>query len=214
MSFEVIKKLGDDKVQAELMPKIENWYFEARELLPNLPDSIKIYFFEQDDPGIMKELGVGGYAYSSEIMSLGFALDFEDKVEQLAQLKSTIFHEALHISQGYTGSGETTQMIECLAYEGLATVFEREILGNRQPYGEYPNNEELIMEWIDSIKNINTPWDYSVYRKWAFRDPETGERWILYKGGTWLIDQILKKNKSLSVLDLTKMTAKEILMLT
>jgi uncharacterized protein YjaZ len=211
MPLKVIQNLGDDAVQAKLMPKITAWYEEVKQLLPALPESLQIYFFAQDDPGIMKECGVGGYAYSPEIMSLGYLLDFADKKEQMNQLKSTVFHEALHIAQNYTGSGEQTPLIECMVYEGLATVFERVVLGNSQPYGEYPDDTAVVEQWIKSIKKVKTPWNLSDYSKWGFYDEDSGEKWKLYKAGTWVIDQIIESNDSISLLELTKMSAKEIL---
>lgn len=213
MSIKVIHKLGDDTVQSSILPKIEIWYDELRVFLPSLPSNLQIYFFDQDDPGIMKEFGVGGYAYSPEIMSLGFLIDFVDREEQLKQLKSTIYHEGLHIAQGYTGNGKDTPLIECMIYEGLATVFEREMLGNVQPYGIYPKDEETLNRWVKSIRSVDTPWQWEDYERWGFIDPKTKEQWRLYKAGTWFIDQVLKNNKELSVLDLTRLSAKDILRL-
>jgi len=209
MSLKVIQELGDEHVQSELMSRIETWYKELKDILSALPEDLKIYWFAQDDPGIMKDFGVGGYAYSPQIMSLGFTLDFEDKEDQLKQLKSTVYHEGLHIAQNYTGTGETTPLIECMIYEGLATIFEREVLGNHQPYGEYPD-DKTVRQWIDDISDVKTPWGFADYAKWGFEDPESGEKWRLYKAGTWLIDQILK-NTDTTVMNMTKMTANQIL---
>lgn len=213
MAFGVIKQLGDDAVQAELMPKIEKWYGEVRELLPSLPKTINIYFFAQNDPGIMKEYGVGGYAYSSEIMSLGFDLGFANKEEQLQQLRSTVYHEGLHIAQGYTGECTELPLLDCVVYEGLASVFEREYAGMEQVYADYKNEVKLIPEWIKLMSKIGPNWEYATYAKWGFKDEETGEKYKLYKSGTWLIDTILQSNPRLTVLDLTKMSAEEVLKL-
>lgn len=209
MSLEVIKALGNEKVQEDLLPRIDTWYSAARELLPALPEDIKIYFVDQDDSIIMPGFGVGGYAYNPETMSLGFDLYFDDREEQIRQLESTVYHEGMHIAQGYTGTGEAIPVDHWVVYEGLATVFEREILGNRQPYGIYPKDKKIILGWLDEMSKIKTPWTYDEYSKWAFIDEESGEKWRLYKAGAWLIDQIMKKSGK-SVLDLSKLNAKEI----
>ncbi len=212
MPLKVIQDLGNDVVQSELMLKIEKWYDEVRVILPNLPENLQIFFLDQNSENIMPESGIGGIAYNNEIMSLGFDLNFKDKKEQLLQLKSTIFHEALHIAQGHTLLSNDAPLLESMVYEGLATVFEREIVGIDQPYGKYPKDVSIIEDWVDRISLINPPVDFeSEYSRWAFYDSDEDEAWKLYRVGTWYIDQVLSENKNLSIIDLTKMTAKEIL---
>jgi len=215
MALKVIQDLGDDAVQSELMPRIAEWYEEVRVLLPSLPEHMQIFFFEQDSEKISTELGgIAGMAYSSDIISLGFLLIYDDKKEQLKQLKSVVFHEALHVAQGQTVMSGDVPLLESMVYEGLATVFEREIIGNDQPYGKYPSDDSKLKQWLKAISQILPPIDYeNVYNKWAFYDETDNQRWKLYKAGTWFIDQILLENKDLSVIDLTKMSAKEILKL-
>lgn len=214
MPLRVIQDLGDDKVQAELLPLIQGWYNELRRILPNLPVDLQIYFFEQGSPNIMEESGVGGYAYSSEIMSLGWDLQFPDKVEQKKQLRSTVYHEGLHISQNYTGASEKMPLLHNAIYEGLATVFEREVLGMSQPYGNYSDvTESELKSWIRAIAELGRDYTDEQYSNWAFKDPSTSEKWRLYRAGTWMIDKILENNPNITLYDLITKTAEEIVRL-
>ncbi len=107
---------------------------EVRKLLPNLPESIQIYF---SDYGILENIGVGGYAYSSNIITISLDPNFDDKKKQEANIRPTVFHESFHLSQRFTGEDGPFSAIDNAIYEGMATVFEREYAGAFEPYGDY-----------------------------------------------------------------------------
>ena len=209
-SLEVIKPLGSDDIEQALMPKLSDWYEELRALLPNLPEHLQVYFVDQDDPLMIPELGLGGYAYSQSIMSLGYLLDFEDRETQEISLRGSMYHEGLHMSQGYTGDSDNRSLLECMVYEGVACVFEREYVGAPQPYAA-PVEEQQALFWVRSIAAVGDTLDRSTYIKWAFYDEESGERWRLYRTGVWLVDRILKNHDDLDVLQMANMDAQEIL---
>jgi len=101
--------------------------------------------------------------------------------------------------------------IENAIYEGMATVFEREYCGVWQPYGDYRNtSEEKLKTWIKDLQRLSLDEFEKNYKDWKFFHPKLKERWIVYKTGTWMIDQILQKNK-LTIIDLRSKTATEIL---
>lgn len=183
-------------------------YNEVRELLPELPELIQIYF---SDNGIIPESGVGGYAYAHDIITISIDPDFTDKKKQLANIRSTIFHEAFHVYQNYTGESGSFSAIQNTIYEGMATVFEREYCDIWQPYGDYRETSgEKIKQWIEYLQELSTEEFENNYSEWKFYHPKLKERWIVYKTGTWIADQVLQKHK-LNILDLSIKKADEVL---
>lgn len=199
-------------VEKPLEKSISDYYNEVRTLLPTLPEAMQIYF---SDYGIIPESGVGGYAYSRNVLTISLDPDFEDKDKQFKDIKPTVFHEAFHQFQDFTGESEHYTPIEGCIYEGMATIFEREYADVSQPYGDYRQTpEKKLLQWIRGIKKLNTEEfaDEKVYSAWKFYHPKLKERWIAYRVGTWITDQVLTKY-NLSILDLSTRTAKEVLRL-
>ncbi|HSX44332.1 MAG TPA: DUF2268 domain-containing putative Zn-dependent protease [Candidatus Saccharimonadales bacterium] len=193
-----------------LEASISKFYDEVCELLPKLPKSVKIYF---SDNGIIPESGVGGYAFSHDIITVSIAPDFEDKKQLFKGVRPTIFHEVFHQYQNYTGESGPFSAIENAIYEGMATIFEREYCGIWQPYGDYRETpEEKLKQWINDLQELSLQDFENNYSDWKFFHPRLKERWIVYKVGTWIIDQILKK-RHLTILDLSEMTATDVLKL-
>lgn len=189
---------------------IATYYDEVRRLLPNLPETVKIYF---SDYGIIPELGIGGFAYSQDIITISIDPHFEDKAEQLQSLRSTVFHEAFHQYQNYTGESGPFSAIDNALYEGMATVFEREYCGVWQPYGDYRETSRANLEqWVKDLEQLSLDDFKDSYSDWKFYHPKFKERWIVYRVGTWMTDQILEKHKR-AILDLSNKTAAEVLKL-
>jgi len=185
---------------------------EARKLLTNLPKNIKIYF---SDYGILEDSGIGGYAYSSDIITISLDPNFDDKKKQETNIRPTVFHESFHLSQRFTGEDGPFSAIDNALYEGMATVFEREYAGVFEPYGDYRQiSEEKLKQWIEELRKLNAEVfaDEEVYSKWKFYHPELKERWIAYRTGTWLVDEVLKK-KGLTIMDLRTKKAADVLSL-
>lgn len=191
---------------------ISECYDEVRKLLSKLPKTIKIYF---SDYGIIPESGVGGFAYADDIITLSLDPDFADKQAQQRDIRPTIFHEAFHIYQNYTGTGKQYSAIEGALYEGMATIFEREYAGVFQPYGDYRKTSEAdLKKWTETLRKFGSEYleDDKIYRAWKFYHPELKERWIAYRVGAWMTDQVLEKHR-LTILDLSTKTAAEVLIL-
>lgn len=187
---------------------ISDGYDEVRKLLPRLPETIQIYF---SDYGILPDSGVGGYAYAHDIITISIDPDFADKKKQAKEVRSTVFHESFHILQNFTGESGPFSAIQNAVYEGMATVFEREYCDIWQPYGDYrETSEEKLKEWTESIQNLSLEEFENSYSDWKFFHPKLQERWIMYKVGTWIIDQVLHEHK-LTILDLSTKTADEVL---
>jgi uncharacterized protein YjaZ len=193
-----------------LEASISKYYDEVRELLPGLPKTVKIYF---GDYGIIPESGVGGYAYSHDTITISIDPDFKDKKKQLKDTRPTIFHEAFHLYQNYTGESGPFTAIDNAIYEGMATVFEREYCGIWQPYGNYRETpEDSLKQWLQDLQQLSLKDFQNTYSEWKFYHSKLKERWIVYKVGTWITDQVLEKHK-LKILDLSDKTATEVLKL-
>ncbi|HTB48810.1 MAG TPA: DUF2268 domain-containing putative Zn-dependent protease [Verrucomicrobiae bacterium] len=200
----------NEATEKPLEASISKYYDEVRELLPGLPKTVKIYF---GDYGIIPESGVGGYAYSDDIITISIDPDFQDKKKQLNDIRPTIFHEAFHQYQSYTGESGPFSAIENAIYEGMATVFEREYCHIWQPYGDYRETaEDNLKKWLKDLQQLSPEDFQNTYSEWKFYHPKLKERWIVYKVGTWITDQVLEKQK-LSIIDLSAKTAADVLKL-
>jgi len=200
----------NESAEKPLEANISKYYDEVRELLSRLPKTVKIYF---SDYGIILESGVGGYAYSRDIITISIDPDFQDKKKQLKDIRPTIFHEAVHQYQNYTGESGPFSATENAIYEGMATVFEREYCGVWQPYGDYRETSEAsLKQWLKDLRQLSLEDFQNTYSEWKFYHPKLKERWIVYKVGTWIADQVLEKQK-LTILDLSTKTAADVLKL-
>jgi hypothetical protein len=99
----------NESAEKPLEASISKYYDEVRELLPELPKTVKIYF---SDYGIIPESGVGGFAYSHDTITISIDPDFQDKKKQLKDIRPTIFHEVFHQYQNYTGGSGPFSAIE------------------------------------------------------------------------------------------------------
>ena len=198
----------NETAEKQLEAHIADYYQEVRELLPDLPETIQIYFGSW---GIIPDTGVGGYAYAHDIITISVDPEFGDKEKQLVEIRPTVFHEAFHIYQKFTGESGPFSALENAAYEGMAMVFERENCGIWQSYGDYRNTqEERLDQWLQDIQQLSLKEFQENYKQWKFYHPVLKEHWILYRVGTWMIDKILKEH-NLSIFDLSTKTATEVL---
>ena len=201
----------------ELVRKpLQEYFDEVAFLLPELPKKLSIWL---DNTFLVRETGEGGAAYSPEIINISFDVDFKNKESQLADLRGTIFHETYHLVQGHTffdGKAKYRSMLDSAIYEGCVTVFEREYAGVSPLWGEYKqHSEEELKKWRDAMAVI-LPKDYidgkdGLRDKWAFYDKEDGQRWKMYKTGSWLVDRTMEKSK-MTILQIRKISAKEIVL--
>lgn len=187
---------------------IAKYYDEVRELLPELPETIHIYF---SDFNIMAENGIGGFAYSHDTITISIDPDFADKERQRSELRPTVFHEAFHVYQKYTGESGPFSAIDNALYEGMATVFERQYCDVWESYGDYRQTpDKVLQQWLKAIQQLSLDEFIKSYRAWKFYHPKLKERWIIYKVGTWLVDKVLKKY-NLKIHDLSTKTAAQVL---
>lgn len=201
----------NEQVDRSFEKDIAKYYDEARMLLTDIPESVKIYF---SDYGILDYCGVGGYAYARDIITISIDPNFLDKPRQRDAIRPTIFHESFHLFQDYTGESRQYTALEGAVYEGMATVFEREHAGVFEPYGDYRHTPaENLKSWAEKLKKFGTEFqNKDIYEAWKFYHPELKERWIAYKVGTWITDQVIAKTK-LTILGLSTKSAADVLKL-
>jgi len=200
----------NESIEKPLVPKISEYYDEVCKLLPGLPETLQIYF---SDYGIIPETGVGGFAYSHDIVTISIDPEFKDKERQFKDIRPKIFHEVFHLYQHFTSEDDSPlSAIEDAIYEGMATVFERDYEGTLQPYGDYREASLANLKyWVSELEKIGSEYyeDKALFQKWKFYNKDLKERWISYKVGVWIVDQVLMKKK-LTILDLKDRTAKEV----
>lgn len=197
----------------EVLPVLERSYAEVRELLPELPEKLKIWLINENP---VPETGVSGFAFSPKIMTIDFDQKFDDKQLQHRALRATVFHESVHLIQGHTSErtkASYSSALDSALYEGVASVFERNYANHMEPYSDYSDTDpELLAKWRDELTGISHK-DFladngKIWRDWAFYDHADNEQWKLYKTGTWLIDSYLGSHGN-DILEAVRMQASE-----
>ena len=202
----------------ELVRKpLQEYFDEVALLLPELPRKLSIWL---DNSFLIRETGEGGAAYSPEVITISFDANFKNEESQLVDLRGTVFHEAYHLVQGHTffdSTAEYRSMLDSAIYEGCATVFEREYAGVSPLWGEYKQHSpKELAKWRDAMAAISVE-DYrgeenGLWDKWAFYDKEDGQRWKVYKTGSWVVDQFIDRT-GMGTSEIRVMSAKEIFIL-
>jgi hypothetical protein len=212
VNIESIKVLSfeNQAVNNLFLPKIKESYDELRVLLPHLPETMNVEFGTNYDYG---EDGVTGSALSPNSMKIGVRLDQEDRAPQFARIGTVVKHEGYHIGQGFYNS-EPCSALEAAIYEGCATIFERDYLDSEPKYADYSmHDEKTLQSWFDEIKTITADQYFEpsggTWRKWAFYDPETDASWRIYKTGTWVVENVMRKT-GLNAIELNSLSAYEI----
>lgn len=203
----------NEAIERLFLDEIHTSYTELRQLLPKLPSRLKVIFGTNYDYG---EDGVTGSAVSSDEMKIGIDERIEDRTRQHTKIHSLVFHEGYHMAQEFHLASQFSA-VESAIYEGCATIFEREYTESTPKWADYSKEDPATLQrWYDIMKDISAEQYFEpsgeTWQKWAFYDPETDESWRIYKVGTWIVEDILRK-KNLDIIDLSPMTAKEILAL-
>lgn len=209
--FVSVVAFENELIEKDFLSEISKSYDELKKFLPELPQSLKVYFGTNYDYG---ESGVTGSAISADSIKIGIDPNAEDRAKQHDKVRSIVFHEGYHISHGFH-LGREFSALESAVYEGCATVFERDYAQSSPKWADYQKEgSEKLHQWYEAMKHITTEQYFEptgeTWRKWAFYDPETEESWRVYKVGTWIIDEVMDKNE-LSPIDLNSMSAEEIL---
>ncbi len=187
----------------ELRDLIQTWEGEVRALLPNKTAPTQVTF---DNSFVIPETGTGGFAAANNVLILAFDSDFQDRQIQFKNLRASYFHESYHIAQGWVGDMVFLPLEEAVL-EGAATVFERDRAGSSPGWADYFDRSKMT-ELYQEVSQLDIHYDRA---KWKHYDDATGERWLLYRLGTFIIDEVLKNNAEISIESLVDTKPSEIL---
>lgn len=209
--IEVIQ-YSDEKFESQFVPIIEDAYLEIQKLLENVPEKLLLKFTDNGGSDIT---GVGGFAFSHDQINLAVLKNFNNRKLQEKNLRSAFFHESFHLQQGFTYADSLFTALDAAVYEGSAIKFERDYGNNDAVYGDYSAySEAQLKQWLDEIRAVGAEYfeNEETWRKWAFYHPEYDEKWIVYKVGSFILDNVLASS-GLDIIDLRDKTSGEILKL-
>lgn len=170
----------------------------AQDLL--FAEGIDVLFIDSPDEAI-PELGVGGYTYGPHVIILAVDPDFPNLSEQ--SLLSTLAHE-FHHAMRWRQSKLNGDLGEMLVSEGLAQLFEEEVLGLRPIYSQVPITAlEIEMAKLD----LHLPaFDHA---KWFFGSKDI-TKWFGYTFGYQICEAYAKSVQG-SASGLVGISAREVL---
>jgi len=184
---------------------------EVRNLLPNLPDSIKV-IVENVDWNLDIVGGVTGRTETNSppLVRIQISNKYQGGIVVAANsaLKSTIFHEFHHLSRGWAiqdnkfGPGISNAMVN----EGLAVAFTEIYTGNIIDVNSYPEEAD---KWVEEI--LALPLDAS-YAQWVMGEHPDGRTYIGYRTGNFLARRAMNISGK-SILELSNLMPNEIIKL-
>jgi uncharacterized protein YjaZ len=125
-------------------------------------------------------------------------------------LAGLIFHEMHHIKTDYCQYSKRKTFLESLFLEGLAVAFEIEKSKNIHAYVKY--DKKIIEKWLPVLKKQELSSKNYSYYEWFWGQGNL-PKFLGYKLGRYLVDQVRKSNPGLTIMDLTKKKAKDLLKL-
>jgi len=188
---------------------ISNSEEEVRNLLPNLPDSIKV-IVENVDWNLDIVNGVTGRTETNHppLVLVQISNNYQGGViDSVYQgIKSTIFHEFHHLSRGWAiqdnkfGPGISNAMVN----EGLAVAFTEIYTGNIIDVNSYPEEAD---NWVKEI--LALPPDAS-YAQWVMGEHPDGRTYIGYRTGNFLARRAMNISGK-NILELSSLMPNEII---
>lgn len=164
--------------------------------------------FKPNLPYVRKDTGLGGSAFDSEMLDMTFNPTLPYGVDKFKEyLRDGMFHEINHVVH-YAFQAKSEDILFWVVAEGLAVVFERTFAGADHPWNNYGNdNDDEMKNWLHDLRTAKDPND----TKWYTEHPD-GRNNIAYKTGAWIVDRAIK-NSGQSIIDLTRLSHKEIIAL-
>jgi hypothetical protein len=184
---------------------------EVRNLLPNLPDSIKV-IIENVDWNLDIVNGVTGRTETNHppLVLVQISNNYKGGViDSVYQgIKTTIFHEFHHLSRGWAiQDNEFSYGIpNAMVNEGLAVAFAEIYTGNINDVNSYPKEAD---SWVKEILALPLDADYA---QWVMGEHPDGRTYIGYRTGNFLARQAMK-NSAKSILELSNLMPNEIIKL-
>lgn len=190
---------------------ISNTEEEVRNLLPNLPDSIKV-IVENVDWNLDIVNGVTGRTETNHppLVLVQISNNYQggviDSVHQ--GIRSTIFHEFHHLSRGWAIQDNKFSygIPNAMVNEGLAVAFTEIYTGNINDVNSYTEEAD---HWVKEI--LALPLDAS-YADWVMGVHPDGRTYIGYRTGNFLVRRAMN-NSGKSILELSNLMPNEIIKL-
>ncbi len=195
----------DRALRDSLGSLLDIWAKEVAGLLRDVEQPVGVRF---DNSVLIPETGTGGFADEGNMLTLAFDLDYQDKAAQLKNLRASYFHESYHVGQGWVGDMVLEPLPESVL-EGAATVFERDRAGSSPGWALY-GDEAKMRNLYENVRALKAGYDVG---RWKFYNPELNEKWVMYRVGTYIIDQVLKGHKKLNIESLVAESPEDILLL-
>ena len=190
---------------------ISNTEEEVRNLLPNLPDSIKVIVGNVDwNLDIVN--GVTGRTETNHppLVLVQISNNYQGGViDSVYQgIKSTIFHEFHHLSRGWAIQDNKFSygIPNAMVNEGLAVAFTEIYTGNINEVNAYTEEAD---HWVKEI--LDLPLDAS-YSDWVMGEHPDGRTYIGYRTGNFLVRRAMN-NSGKSILELSNLMPNEIIKL-
>ncbi|NMH87295.1 DUF2268 domain-containing putative Zn-dependent protease [Flavivirga algicola] len=184
---------------------------EVRNVLPNLPDSIKVVV-ESVNWDLDRVGGVTGRTEwnSPPTIAVQLSNSYHGGIVDSLELgiRSVVFHEFHHLARGWAiydnkfGYGIPNAMVN----EGLAVVFAEIQTGYICDENSFTNETD---SWVKEI--LDLPLDAS-YNKWVMGEHPDGRTSIGYRAGNYLIRKAMKKSGK-SIIELSALKPNEIISL-
>jgi uncharacterized protein YjaZ len=188
---------------------ISNSEEKVRDLLPNLPDSIKV-IVENVDWNLDIVNGVTGRTETNypPLVLVQISNNYKGGVidSTYQGIKSTIFHEFHHLSRGWAIQDNKFSygIPNAMVNEGLAVAFTEIYTGNINDVNAYSDEAD---SWVKEILALPLDADYA---QWVMGEHPDGRTYIGYRTGNFLARQAMKKSGK-SILELSNLMPKEII---
>lgn len=194
-----------------ILEVIRNSEKEVRELLPTLPDSIKV-IVEKVDWDLNAVGGVTGRAESNTppVVMVQISHRYREGVIDsiYSGLQAALFHELHHLSRGWAIQDNVFSpgIPNAMVNEGLAVVFAEIYTGTIFEANAYPEEAD---GWVQEI--LDLPLDAS-YSDWVMGEHPDGRTYIGYRTGNFLIRKAMTRSNK-SILELSELKPQEIVKL-
>ena len=190
---------------------ISNSEEEVRNLLPILPDSIKVIVAAVDwDLDIVSGVTGRTETNSPPLVLVQISHNYQGGViDSVYQgIKSTIFHELHHLSRGWAIQDNKFSygIPNAMVNEGLAVAFTEIYTGNINEVNAYTDEAD---NWVKEI--LALPLDAS-YSDWVMGEHPDGRTYIGYRTGNFLVRKAIIKSRK-TILELSDLMPNEIIKL-
>ena len=174
---------------------------DARQHLPTLAKEITLA--AQSGTKVIPELGAIGEVAPPDFIVWTVDTSRPEGVVKIAEahLRNALFHEFHHLVRTTALAGNS--VMDRVVSEGMASVFERDFAHATYPWSQYSDD---ATSWVDALLTLPTD---EKRREWIAQQPDAG-RWIIYRSGTYVVDQAMKKLGKTSA-ELVAMPTPEIL---